>query len=89
MLNIYIPDWTDDFDKPSTIPPLYPFLNKSKTHNELLQLYGSWINEVKFVSSLVECDIVVLLYEVGYYYKRKELVLLKKILRKTKLRGGF
>ena len=79
MLNIYIPDWTDDFDKPSTIPPLYPFLNKGKTHPELVQLYGRWINEVKFVSSLKESDVVVLLYEVGYYFKRNELDLLKKM----------
>lgn len=78
-LRIFIPDWTNEVYLPSAIPPLYPFLKKQKTNEELIGMYGAWIDEIEIVSSVAICDIVVLLYEVGYYYKNHLVDQLKKI----------
>nr|WP_242692197.1 exostosin family protein [Aridibaculum aurantiacum] len=72
-MKIYIPDWTDNFNRPHTIPPLYPFLNKELNNEELVKQYGDWILQWKIVTSIEQSDVVVLLYEVGYYYKYKKL----------------
>ncbi len=80
-LRIFIPDFTEQFDKPYTNPLFYPFLRKDKTRQELRMLYGEWIEEIEIVESLGSCDIVVMLYEVGYYYKRKKVGLLKDLNR--------
>jgi len=78
-LKIFIPDWTDDYDRPYCVPPLYPFLRNDKTQEQLIETYGAWIENVEIVNALEDCDVVVLLYELRYYYLKNNIKELQSI----------
>ncbi|MDQ6812885.1 MAG: glycosyltransferase family 47 protein [Bacteroidota bacterium] len=74
---IYIPDWCGNYEKPYCAPPVYPFLDDHQYQEDWFEKYGDYVNKVKIVETIADCDAVLLMYELGYYYKKKKLDVLK------------
>src|SRR4051812_26596553 len=78
-LKVYVPDWTEQYDKPYCSPFFYPMLDDEKDEERLAETYGTWYKDVCLVDELSKCDIVVLLYELSYYYSKNKVAELKQI----------
>jgi hypothetical protein len=72
-LKIFVPDWTDQYEKPYCTPFFYPFLDTSDEDEKLVSVYGDWFKDVTITKSIRDADLVVLLYELLYYYKKNKI----------------
>lgn len=77
---IYVPFASDaEIYLPECIPFLYPFYNNSKSANEKISFYGNWFLNVQITSTPQQCHAIVLPYNVGYYYIKKQQAFLKMV----------
>jgi len=79
MFKIYVPLLTAEIIMPECIAFLYPFYNTSKTKDEKVKQFGDWFLNVEITHVVQECDAIMLPYNIGYYYKHKQLAHLKTI----------
>ena len=78
-LKVFVPDRTEQYERTFCTPFFYPFLDEETGEAELVSKYGEWINDIIFVKQIEESDVVILFYELLYYYSKNKLHELERI----------
>lgn len=71
-LKIFIPDYYGPFDRHSCSPMAYPFLPHLTITKDKVNQYGAWINRIKIVNTIDDCDIVLVMHTINHLYKFKK-----------------